>query len=91
MAITQQSISKALDWAYEKAIIRGVPCIKDAYELAAEFMKGKGELQDQVNLLVRWQNTKVQPLDFSLVSAVLLRCLLPFLPIWLLSSTSSSE
>lgn len=58
MAFTQQSISKALDWAYEIALTGGVPGTNDAYELAEEYLKRKGELKDQVNALIRWQNTK---------------------------------
>jgi hypothetical protein len=58
VAITQKSISNALDWAYDKAIVGGIPGTKDAYELADEFLKGKGQLQDQVNALIRWQNSK---------------------------------
>ncbi|WP_230986580.1 EcsC family protein [Cohnella fermenti] len=58
MAITQQTITKALDWAYEKVVVGGVPGTQDAYELAAEFSKGKGELRDQINSIIRWQNTK---------------------------------
>jgi hypothetical protein len=58
VAVTQQSITKALDWAYDKAIVGGLPGTKDAYELAEEFLKGKGGLQDQVNTLIRWQNSK---------------------------------
>lgn len=58
MKVTQQSINKALDWAYEKAVTGGIPGTQDAYELAAEFLEGKGELRDRVNSLIRWQNTK---------------------------------
>ncbi|THF82104.1 EcsC family protein [Cohnella fermenti] len=58
VAITQQTITKALDWAYEKVVVGGVPGTQDAYELAAEFSKGKGELRDQINSIIRWQNTK---------------------------------
>lgn len=58
MAITQQSISKALDWAYEKALTGGVPGTSSSYELAEEYLQHKGDLQEQVNALIRWQNTK---------------------------------
>jgi hypothetical protein len=58
MAITQQSIAKALDWAYEKALTGGVPGTDSAYELAEEYRKREGAIQDQVNALIRWQNTK---------------------------------
>lgn len=58
MAITQETISKALDWAYEKALSGGIPGTSDAFELAEDYQKQKGDLKDQVNALIRWQNTK---------------------------------
>lgn len=58
MAINEQAISKALDWAYEKAVTGGIPGTSDAYELAEEFLQKKGDLNDQISSLIRWQNTK---------------------------------
>lgn len=56
--ISQQAVNQALDWAYEKAITGGIPGTSDAYELAEEFLQKKGSLEDQINALIRWQNTK---------------------------------
>ncbi|RTE02764.1 EcsC family protein [Paenibacillus whitsoniae] len=58
MGVTQQSISKALDWGYEKALTGGIPGTNTAYELAEEYLQYKGELRDRVNLLIRWQNAR---------------------------------
>lgn len=48
---------QALDWAYEKAVA-GVPGLDSADEMAQDYLKGDGSLEDRVNSLIRWQNTK---------------------------------
>ncbi|MBC6658123.1 EcsC family protein [Morganella morganii] len=48
---------QCLDYAYTKAI-DGIPGMDTAYELANDYLKEKGELEDQINCLIRWQNTK---------------------------------
>lgn len=58
MALNEKAMIKALDWAYEKAVTGGIPGTSDAYELADEFLKKKGDLNDQIGTLIRWQNTK---------------------------------
>jgi hypothetical protein len=55
--ITQSKIMTALDWAYDKAI-NGVPGLDSAQEIANDYLKEDGSLIDQVNSLIRWQNTK---------------------------------
>lgn len=55
--LTQGKIMQALDWAYEKAI-NGVPGLDSADEMAQEYLKGSGSMEDRVNSLIRWQNTK---------------------------------
>ncbi|HHN8431065.1 EcsC family protein [Proteus mirabilis] len=50
-------IMQCLDYAYTKAI-DGIPGMDTAYELANDYLKEKGELEDQINCLIRWQNTK---------------------------------
>lgn len=55
--ITQSKIMTALDWAYDKAI-NGVPGLDSAQEIADSYLKEDGSLIDQVNSLIRWQNTK---------------------------------
>lgn len=56
-SITQSKIMQAMDWAYDKAI-DGVPGLDSASEMAAEYLGGKGSLEEKVNSLIRWQNTK---------------------------------
>lgn len=55
--ITQSKIMTALDWAYDKAL-NGVPGLDSAQEIADSYLKEDGSLIDQVNSLIRWQNTK---------------------------------
>ena len=55
--LTQSKIMKTLDWSYEKAI-NGVSGLDSAIELSKNYQKGNGSSYDQVNSLIRWQNTK---------------------------------
>lgn len=55
--LTQSTVMKAMDWAYEKAV-NGVAGLDSAEEMAAEYMKGEGTLREKANSLIRWQNTK---------------------------------
>ncbi|NYE60986.1 uncharacterized protein (DUF697 family) [Duganella sp. 1224] len=56
-ALTEGKIMAALDWAYDKAV-NGVAGLDSADELANDYLKQDGTLEDQVNSLIRWQNTK---------------------------------
>ena len=56
--VDESTILKALGWAYEKALNPGVPGIDSAYDLANEYGKGDGKIEDKVNSLIRWQNLK---------------------------------
>jgi uncharacterized protein (DUF697 family) len=55
--LTESKVMQALDWAYDKAV-NGVAGLDSASELAADYMKQEGSRTDQVNSLIRWQNTK---------------------------------
>lgn len=58
-SLTQETIMKAMDWAYEKAVNgNGVPGIDSAEEIANNYLKGNDSLIVKVNRLIRWQNTK---------------------------------
>lgn len=57
-SLTQETIMKALDWSYDKAINGGIPGMDTAIELAESYIKKDGLLEDKVNSLIRWQNTK---------------------------------
>ena len=48
---------RMLDFAYEKAIT-GVPGLDSAAELARSYRSQPGSLDEQINRLIRWQNTK---------------------------------
>ncbi|HBF49139.1 MAG TPA: EcsC family protein [Massilia sp.] len=56
-ALTHGKIMQALDWAYDKAL-NGVPGVDTADEMAANYLSGNGTLEEKVNSLIRWQNTK---------------------------------
>src|SRR3989339_944934 len=51
------NIQKVLDFAYDKAV-NGVVGLDSAQELAESYMKKESSLEDNVNSLIRWQNTK---------------------------------
>jgi len=55
--LTESKIMQALDWAYEKAV-DGVPGLDSASELAEDYLVSDDDLIEQVNSLIRWQNTK---------------------------------
>jgi hypothetical protein len=55
--ITESKIMQVLGWAYDKAV-GGVPGFDSAEDLANSYLKIKGNRKDQVNALIRWQNTK---------------------------------
>lgn len=55
--LTHAKIMQALDWAYEKAI-NGVAGLDSAEEMANEYLKANGSLEEKINSLIRWQNTK---------------------------------
>ncbi len=48
---------QVLDWSYGKAV-NGVAGLGSASELAEDYMKKNGSRIEQVNALIRWQNTK---------------------------------
>jgi uncharacterized protein (DUF697 family) len=62
--INQKAIMEALDWAYDKAV-NGVPGFDTAEEMADDYQKGSGNLYDNANSLIRWQNTKAGTSGFA--------------------------
>ena len=62
-SVSEKTILKALDWAYEKAI-EGMPGVESARDLAEDYMGGEATLKEQVNSLIRWQNTKAATTGF---------------------------
>lgn len=57
-SLTQDTIMKALDWSYDKAINGGVPGMDTAIELAESYLQKDGTLDEKVKSLILWQNTK---------------------------------
>ncbi|MFS2139165.1 EcsC family protein [Duganella sp. Dugasp56] len=55
--LTHTKVMQALDWAYEKAV-NGVAGLDSAEEMANEYLAGSGTLEEKINSLIRWQNTK---------------------------------
>lgn len=55
--LSESKIIQALDWAYEKSI-NGFSGLDSAEDLACEYVKNGGNLIDNINSLIRWQNTK---------------------------------
>jgi len=60
--LTEETVMGALDWAYDRAMngidVKGVVGMDSAQKLAADYLDHDGPLVDQVNSLIRWQNTK---------------------------------
>ncbi len=56
-ALTQSTIVKAMDWAYDKAVA-GIGGFDSAEDIAADYLKQNGSLRDKANSLIRWQNAK---------------------------------
>jgi uncharacterized protein (DUF697 family) len=62
--ITQEQITSALDWAYEKSV-NGVAGLDSAEELANSYRNGNSDSPyEQANSLIRWQNTKAATSGF---------------------------
>lgn len=56
--LTESKLIKFLDYAYDKSVEGiGVPGIDTAHSLAESYLKTKGTLKEQINCLIRWQNT----------------------------------
>lgn len=55
--MTADKLFQVMDWIYDKAI-HGAPGLDSASEMANNYGSRGGTLLDQVNSLIRWQNTK---------------------------------
>lgn len=60
--LTESKLMQVLDWAYDKAV-NGVAGLDSATELAESYMK-EGTPYEQVNSLIRWQNSKAATSGF---------------------------
>jgi len=61
--LTESKIADVMEWAYSKAI-NGVAGLDSAEEMAKDYLDGSGSVKDQVNSLIRWQNTKAATSGF---------------------------
>lgn len=61
--LSRDSIMKALDYAYEKAV-NGAPGMNTAAELAENYAKKPESKKDQARSLIRWQVTKAGTTGF---------------------------
>lgn len=57
--MSYEGVMELLDWTYEKAVNGlGVVGMDSAIDLAEDYSKQEGSLTEQINSLIRWQNTK---------------------------------
>ena len=61
--LTVETIQEAIEWGYEKAI-HGLPGMGTAIELAEDYMQQGGSKREQIDSLIRWQNTKAATSGF---------------------------
>lgn len=61
--ISGKKMQEALEWAYDKAI-NGMPGAGSAIDLAEDYMTINGSMEDKINSLIRWQNTKAGSAGF---------------------------
>ncbi|WP_158997965.1 EcsC family protein [Pigmentibacter ruber] len=62
--LNESLILKTLDWAYEKALTQNLPGLDSAFILAEEYLKQEGSLEEKIDSLIRWQNTKAASWGF---------------------------
>jgi uncharacterized protein (DUF697 family) len=62
-SISYETIRKALDWSYDKAV-NGVAGLDSAQELAESYLKKHANVDDAIKSLVRWQITKATTSGF---------------------------
>lgn len=57
-SLTHDAIMNALEWSYDKAVNGGIPGMDTSIKLANDYRKEGKTLEEQVDSLIRWQNTK---------------------------------
>ena len=62
-ALNEGLVMKTLRLAYKNAL-EGTKGVDSAQALATEYLSTDGELRDQINRLIRWQNTKAATAGF---------------------------
>lgn len=61
--ISPEKMQEALEWTYDKAV-QGIPGMGSAIDLAEDYMGGADNIEDKINSLIRWQNTKAGSAGF---------------------------
>ena len=61
--LTVETINKALEWGYEKAL-NGLPGTDNIFELAEEYLSKNSTVDEAIDSLIRWQNTKAATSGF---------------------------
>lgn len=56
--IEHSKVMQVLEWAYDKAISTDLVVLDSAQDLAQSYLEEDGSLEDKINSLIRWQNTK---------------------------------
>ncbi len=76
--LTIEKVQEAVEWGYEKSV-NGLPGMGTAIELASDYMKQGGSVEEQIDSLIRWQNTKAASAGFvtSLGGAITLPVAIP--------------
>lgn len=77
--LTHKKIMKLLDWSYDTVVNGKIPGVDSAIELAEDYLKKSGTLEQQVNKLIRWQDTKSATSGFlsGLGGAIILPVAIP--------------
>ncbi|MBW4666660.1 MAG: EcsC family protein [Cyanomargarita calcarea GSE-NOS-MK-12-04C] len=61
--LTQSTIEKTFEWLYQRAI-NGIPGFDSAAEMAESYLVKGGNLEDNVNALIKWQIAKAATSGF---------------------------
>ena len=61
--LTVETINKALEWGYEKAL-NGLHGTDNIFELAEEYLSKNSTVDEAIDSLIRWQNTKAATSGF---------------------------
>lgn len=64
ISLSNSIMMQALDWAYNSATGENVPGMSSCVELAEEFLKYQGSINDKCNKLINWQLAKAGGVGF---------------------------
>ena len=59
----ENKMVQVMDWLYDRAV-EGFTGTQSAIELGDDYLQMKGSLEDKINRLIRWQNTKAATSGF---------------------------